>query len=188
MRLPVQITFRHMDPSPALEARIRALAARLDHFASDIMGCHVTVEAPHQHHRQGQLYEISIDITVPQGELIANRVHRENFTHEDAYVALRDAFRAVRRQLEDYERRRRLDVKHHEPPLRGRIAELYPAEDFGRIESRDGRSIYFHRHSVLGADFKQLTTGTEVTFVEEPGDRGPQASTVHVEQRAAPRL
>ena len=187
MLLPLQITFHQMEPSPALEARIRALAARLDRFSAHIMGCHVTVAAPHQHQRQGQLYEVSIDLTLPQAELVANREHRERQSHADVYVALRDAFRAVRRQLEDYERRHRHDVKHHEPMLSGRIAELYPAEDFGRIASGDGRSIYFHRHSVLGGDFERLTTGTAVRFVEEAGDHGPQASTVHVEAHGAPR-
>jgi ribosomal subunit interface protein len=188
MRLPLQVTFRHMEPSAALEARIRALAQRLDRFSGHVMHCHVTVEAPHQHQKQGQLYEVRIDLTVPQAEIVAHREHRARHSHEDVYVALRDAFRAVRRQLEDYEREHRQDVKHHESGLHGRVSELYPAEDFGRIESSDGRSIYFHRHSVLGEDFERLTTGTPVRFVEEPGDHGPQASTVHVESQGAPRL
>jgi len=187
MRLPLQITFRQMEPSEALEKRIRLLAERLDHFSSHIMGCHVTIEAPHQHQQQGRIYEVRIELTVPQRELLAHREHRARHSHEDVYVALRDAFRAVRRQLEDYEREHRQDVKHHEPPLHGRVSELHPADDFGRIESDDGRSIYFHRHSVLGGDFAHLTTGTEVRFVEEPGDLGPQASTVHVDRHGAPR-
>ena len=188
MRLPLQITFRHMEPSAPLEARIRKLAAHLERFSAHIMSCTVTVEAPHQHQRQGQLYEVHIDLRVPTGELVANRTHRERAGHEDVYVALRDAFRAVRRQLEDYEHEHRQEVKHHEPAQEGLVSELYPAEDFGRIASRDGRSIYFHRHSVLGADFEHLTTGTQVRFAEETGDHGPQASTVHVESSRAPRL
>jgi ribosomal subunit interface protein len=188
MRLPLQITFRQMEPSAALEARIRELAQRLDRFSAHVMHCHVTVEAPHQHQQQGQLYEVRIDLTVPHAEIVAHHEHRARHSHEDVYVALRDAFRAVRRQLEDYEREHRQDVKHHEPALRGRVSELYPAEDFGRIESSDGRSIYFHRHSVLGEDFERLTTGTQVRFDEEPGDHGPQASTVHVESQGALRL
>lgn len=188
MRLPLQITFRQMEPSPALEARIRELATRLDRFSAHIMSCHVTVEAPHQHQHQGQLYEVHIDLRVPHGELVAHREHRERPGHEDVHVALRDAFRAIRRQLEDYEREQRREVKHHEPPQQGLVSEVYPTEDFGRIQSSDGRSIYFHRHSVLGGDFEHLTTGTAVRFVEERGDHGPQASTVHVESRGAPRL
>ncbi len=186
MQLPLQITFRGMEPSAAMETRIRELAARLERFSAQIMRCHVIVEAPHQHQHRGALYEVHMHVTVPGGELTASREHRERHSHEDAHVALRDAFRAMRRQLEDYERERREDVKHHEPQPVGWIAELSPVENFGRIETDDGRSLYFHRNSVVDADFDRLTTGTEVRFVEEGGDRGPQASTVHVVTHPGP--
>jgi cold shock CspA family protein len=78
-------------------------------------------------------------------------------------------------------------VKHHEPAPQGWVSELYPVEDFGRIKTSDGRSIYFHRHSVLGTDFDRLATGMEVHFTEESGDHGPQASTVKVVSHGAPR-
>jgi ribosomal subunit interface protein len=187
MLLPLQITFRGMEASPALESRIRELAQRLERFSAQIVRCHVIVEAPHHHGRQGQLYEVHILLTTPGAELIATREHRERHSHEDAYVAVRDAFRALRRQLEDYERERRQDVKYHEPGPSGWVSQLYPAEDFGRIETDDGRSIYFHRNSVVGGDFERLTTGTEVRFVEESGDRGPQATTVKVVAHPGPR-
>jgi cold shock CspA family protein/ribosome-associated translation inhibitor RaiA len=169
-----------MDPSPALEARIRELAERLDHFSDQIMRCHVTVEAPHHHQQQGSLFEVRLDITVPGREIAIRRSHPATHAHEDPYVALRDAFRAARRKLEDYQRQHRHDVKTHIEMPHGRITELNPAQDFGRIETDDGRLIYFHRNSVLGRSFDDLTTGTEVRFAEEPGDQGPQASTVHV--------
>ena len=111
MKLPMQITCRHMDPSPALEQRIRELALRLERFSSRIMRCHVIVEAPHRHHRQGKLFEVHIHVTVPSGEYIARQEHRYRQSHEDVHVALRDAFDAVKRQLEDHERVRRGDVK-----------------------------------------------------------------------------
>jgi cold shock CspA family protein/ribosome-associated translation inhibitor RaiA len=187
MRLPLQVTFRNMEPSPSVEARARELASRLDRFSSQIMSCHVIIEAPHKHQHQGRIYEVRIDLTVPQGEIVVSREHPERHTHEDVYVALRDAFDAARSQLENFERRHRQDVKHHEPNPRGWVSELYPAEDFGRIATTDGRSIYFHRHSVLGMDLEHLVTGMEVEFVEEPGDQGPQASTVKVSGRDRPR-
>ena len=186
MRLPLQITFRGMEPSAAMEARIRELAERLDHFSTQIMRCQVVVEAPHRHQRRGGLYEVHMHVTLPGGELAASREHRELHSHEDAYVALRDAFHAMRRQLEDYERKRRQDVKHHESRPTGWIAELSPLEHFGRIRTGDGRSLYFHRNSIVDADFDRLTTGTEVHFVEESGDHGPQASTVHVVAHPGP--
>lgn len=180
MHLPLQITFRQMEPSPAVEARVRELAQRLDGFSSRIMSCHVIIEAPHHHQRQGKLYEVHVELTVPGSEIVASRQHGERHSHEDVYVALRDAFQAVRRQLENYEQERRHDVKHHEPVSTGWISLLSPAEDFGRIATSDGRSVYFHRNSLIGADFDHLTTGSEVRFVEEAGDKGPQASSVQL--------
>jgi len=180
MQLPLQVTFRHMDPSPALEARIRELAQRLEKFSGQIMRCHVIVEAPHQHQQQGKLFAVRIDLTVPGREIAIGQGQPADHSHEDPYVALRDAFRAARRKLQDYERERYQQVKSHVGLPHGHICELHPAEDFGRIETHDGRLIYFHRHSVLDRPFEKLTTGTEVRFVEEQGDRGPQASTVHV--------
>ncbi len=179
MILPLQITFRHMDPSPALDARIRELAARLDKFSGDIMRCHVIIEQPDRHKHQGGLFTCTIDITLPDREIAIRSPRPADHSHEDPYVALRDAFHAARRQLEDYARKRRGDVKSHTGPEHGWISELDAEQGFGRIETDDGRSVYFHRNSVIGARFVDLKTGTEVRFAEEPGDQGPQASTVH---------
>ena len=121
MKLPLQITFRHMDPSPALEARIREFAARLDKFSAQIMHCHVIVQPPSHHKHQGALYDFHIDITVPDEEIAIRHSHPADHAHEDPYVALRDAFNAARRKLQDYERKRRGDVKTHSGPAQGRI-------------------------------------------------------------------
>jgi len=180
MIVPLQITFRQMEPSAALEARIRKLAGRLERFSEHIMRCRVIVEPLPHHSHQGALHEIHIDITLPDEEIAIRHTHPADHAHEDPYVALRDAFRAARRRLEDYERKHRLDVKTHAAPAEGRISELDAARDGGRIETGDGRLIYFHRNSVLGGRFQDLTPGTKVRFVEEAADLGPQASTVHV--------
>jgi ribosome-associated translation inhibitor RaiA/cold shock CspA family protein len=180
MRLPLQITFRHMEPSPALESRVRELAARLEKFSAQIALCHVVIEGPHGHQQQGERFAVTMDITVPGREITVRRARPNDPSHEDAYVALRDVFRAARRRLQDYERRRRQDVKTHTEAAQGRICEIHPEQDFGRIETADGRFIYFHRNSVLDHPFDKLATGTRVRFAEEAGEQGPQASTVHV--------
>jgi ribosome-associated translation inhibitor RaiA len=113
MIIPLQITFRHMKSSAALEARIRELAARLDRFSEHIVRCRVVVEPLSHHSHQGALHDIRIDIRLPDDEIAIRHAHLSDHAHEDPYVALRDAFRAARRKLEDYERRRRLDVKTH---------------------------------------------------------------------------
>jgi len=98
--------------------------------------------------------------------------------HEDALVAIRDAFNAAGRQLQDQLRKLEGDVKLHEMPPHGVIASLVPEGDHGFIAASDGRQIYFHRNSVAGAKFDDLKVGQEVRFSEAVGDKGPQASSV----------
>jgi len=107
MQIPLEIAFRHMDPSPALEARIRKLAAGLEKFSTQIIHCHVTIESPHRHQQQGRLFDVALRVTVPGDEIVIGRVDPADHAHEDVYVALRDAFKAARRQLQDYERQHR---------------------------------------------------------------------------------
>ena len=115
MQRPVQITYRDIAPTEALESQVREKAAKLEEFYPFITGCHVTLEVPHKHKHQGKHCTVRIDVRVPGGELVVNHDH-----HEDMYVALRDAFDAAKRQLEEYGRKQRGDVKHHEPTYRQR--------------------------------------------------------------------
>ncbi len=181
MKLPLQIVFRNMESSDFIEARVRERAEKLDHFCKDIMSCRVVVEAQHKHHYKGNLYHVRVDVKIPNAELVASRDPARHQAHEDVYVAIRDAFDAIRRQLEDRGRRRRGKIKVHETPPHGCIIGLVPAENYGKIETSDGRHVYFHRNSVVDADFDHLKIGDTVHFAEEMGERGLQASTVHVE-------
>ncbi len=178
MELEPQIKFRNLNPSPAIEENVRQHLAKLERFHKHIIGCRVTVEAPHKHQHKGQIYQVKIDLTVPGGELLANRASDKDHTHEDVYVAIRDAFHAARRQLEEYSHKRRGDVKSHDAQPVGRVARLFADDEYGFIETPEAREIYFHAHSVLGNAFSKIAVGDLVEFVEEMGDKGPQASTV----------
>jgi cold shock CspA family protein/ribosome-associated translation inhibitor RaiA len=180
MKLPLQITFRGLEPSDALEADIREKADKLDRFSPDIMSCRVVVEVHHKHHQDGNLFHVRVDLTVPGREIVTSRERALHHGHTDPYVASRDAFDEARRQLEDYERQRRQQVKAHEVPDHGRIARLNPEEGYGFIEAAGGHDVYFHRNSVLRTPFERLSVGQEVRFDEEPGEKGPQATTVRV--------
>lgn len=111
--LPLQITFRDMPTSEAVRARIIERVNELEQFHSRIMSCRVVIRAPHRHQRKGRLYSVRIDLKVPRREIIINREPALNHAHEDIYVAIRDAFDALGRRLEDTARRRRGDVKAH---------------------------------------------------------------------------
>ncbi|MCD6732153.1 MAG: HPF/RaiA family ribosome-associated protein [Burkholderiaceae bacterium] len=97
MRTPLQINFRGMDTSPALETLIRDKTAKLEQFHPNVTGCRVVIDKPHQHKQQGEHFIVSIDVSVPGSNIVANHAH-----HEDVNVALRDAFFAARRQLEEH--------------------------------------------------------------------------------------
>ncbi len=180
MNLPLQITFRGMPPSPAVEARIRERAEKLGHFCDSILRCHVWVDTEGLHHHQGHRYTVRIVLHLPAKKEIA--VSRES--DEDIYVAIRDAFDAAVRQVEDAVRSLRGDVKHHEPgPMsQGRVAKLFEERGYGFLESSDGREIYFHENAVQGEGFGRLQVGAPVRYSEEPGEKGAQASVVLVER------
>ena len=180
MQLPLQITFRHMDPSDAVAARIQERAAELERFFDRIVSCRVIVECRHPRHQQGNLFQVRVDLKVPGNEIAVGRDPAAHHAHEDVYVAIRDAFDAARRLLEDHVRRGRGDVKLHAVPDHGRIARLLPERDCGFILSAEGEEIYFHRNSVANGGFEALSVGDEVRFVAQHSEstEGPQASTV----------
>ena len=174
MQRQPQIVFRNMPPSDAVETHIREKMEKLESFYSQIIGCKATVEIAGKHKHQGNLFNVRLDITVPGSELVINRD-----MHEDVYVALRDAFDAAKRQLEDYGRRQRGDTKTHEGELHGQVARIF-ADGFGFIETQDGREFYFNRDNVVHPDFDKLEVGSEVQFIEEAAAEGLQAKRVSV--------
>jgi ribosomal subunit interface protein len=175
MQRPLQIVIRDMPHSAAVETHIREKVEKLELFYSHIVGCKVTIEYAGKHKQQGKLFNVRIDLTVPGAELVVNRD-----LHEDLYVALRDAFDAARRRIEDYGRRQRGDTKVHESPRLGHVARLFPVDGFGFISTQDGDEFYFGRDNVSHSDFDKLEIGSEVQFLAESAAEGLQAKRVSV--------
>jgi ribosomal subunit interface protein len=113
MQIPVTLSFKDFPVSDAVEADVMRHAQRLEHFYDRITRCDVTIAEHHKHHHKGRLYSVQIDLSLPHHELVINRDHADNHAHEDVYVAIRDAFDAARRQLEDCVRQMRRQVKTH---------------------------------------------------------------------------
>ncbi len=198
MQSPLHITFRNMKPSATIQEWVRTEADKLDSFYQRVMRCRVAIEVPHRHHREGSPYHIRIDLTVPGEEIVVKREpslshrarqlgetgikkHLEGKTsHKNLRLAINDAFRAAGRRLQDYARRQRGDIKSHAPLQVARVSKILRDEGYGFLTSDDGRGIYFHKNSVLNRAFSRLKVGTMVSFVEEPGEKGPQASTVRI--------
>jgi cold shock CspA family protein/ribosome-associated translation inhibitor RaiA len=156
MQSPVQVTFRDIQPSDAVSAHVEKRAAKLDTFFDRITHCHVVVEAPNRTHKHGPRYHVRIDLRVPGKELVVSKIPEE--------------------RMEELQP----DTKTHLKPAHGYVAKIFADRGYGFIQTEDGREVYFHRNSVLAVSFDKLHVGAKVRFAEEDGEKGPQASTVHV--------
>jgi ribosome-associated translation inhibitor RaiA len=94
-----------MDPSPALESFAHRWAAKLENIYDRIERCEVVIERPHQHQHRGQPIHVRVTVVVPGPDIVVSDDHALDDDHDDAYVAVRDAFRAARRRLVAHARR-----------------------------------------------------------------------------------
>ena len=181
MRRPLQITFHEVEPSDELKAIVEEKVAKLDTIYDGIQGARVAIEEPHHSHREGNRYQVRIEITVPGGEIVVGRDPGDRFSHENVFMAVRDAFRAAERQLKSWVDVRRGNVRreHAYRPV-GRVVRLFPYEGYGFLLTEDGRELYFDQGAVLHGNFNRLSLGEEVHYAESAGVEGPRASTVEL--------
>ena len=195
--IPTQVTFRGLAHDEALESHVRERVSWLEQFYTGIVRCRVLVEVPHRHRHDGRHFHVRIEVTLPGSPPIVvsqepslhgrskdtedeahHKEHEIESVHRYAGVAIHEAFDAARRRLEDFAREQRGTVKAHEAPAHGEVVEL-SKDGYGFIQAGEQR-LYFNRASVLNDAFDDLTVGAPVAFVEERGEKGPQASTVRV--------
>jgi ribosomal subunit interface protein len=175
MRVPLRIDSRNVVLPASLSKRINRKAAKLERVFDRIISCRVTIDRPSGSPRKGGQYNVRLEVSVPRNQIVVSRHHAENLA-----VAIREAFEATQRKLEEHSRKRRNDVKRHEEVPQGKVTQLFSDDGYGFILDDEGREIYFHRNSVLESGFDKLHTGSRVRFAEEQGHNGPQASTVFI--------
>ena len=182
MQVPLNVTFRNVRKSDAIEDLIQKQATKLERVCDHIVSCRIAVEKPQEHQKSGNPFRVRIDVTVPpEHELVVIREAGEGDLHERLPTVIRDAFGAMRRQLRKLVEKQRRDVKSHpEQEVAGFVIRLFREQGYGFIKSLDGQEVYFHKNSLPGNEFDRLETGTGVQWVEEQGDKGPQASTVRI--------
>ncbi len=183
MQTPVKVAYRHLRSSPAVTELVQEKVKKLERYFDRITACAVTLEVPQRHHHLGKHYRVRIEMRVPGETLVVGRDPKESRAHEDLYAAIQAAFREAKRQLQDHARRsdhrvRARAVTAHAEPPRAVVVRLFPQEGYGFLQAPDGREIYFHQRAVLRGAFDRLKVGDEVRYAEEPGEEGPQASTV----------
>ncbi len=122
MQVPLQIKFRHMEPSALIEARVRERCHKLQRFAEYVTSCRVTIDAQHGQQQKDGLFRVIIDINLPGEEIVTSHHPVQNHTHENVNIALQDAFDMARHQLEAYAKRRRDYIKTQDKKLHSQIA------------------------------------------------------------------
>lgn len=169
-----------MSSSPEAEERIREKIAELEQVYDRLIGCHVVVAYGQQRSRHTDRYEVHIELSVPGPPIVVGRSHHDRPEYRDLRLAINDAFKAARRQLQSHARKQRGEVKTHVLPTTGKIWHLVPEDRYGFIMSSEQVEIYFHENALVGVDYDDLEVGDEVRYVVHPkeGIKGPQASTV----------
>jgi cold shock CspA family protein len=189
METPIEIDFQGMAANPGVRDNINKHVSQLEERFGRIIAGRVVLKAPGGHHQKGGLYEINIRLTLPEGrEVVIGHTAQNDERYSDLNFSINDTFKRARRQLQDQVRKLQGQVKRHEGTPVGTVVELDPLGEFGRIETEDGREIYFHRNSVLGGEFPRLTVNSRVTYAEEVGEKGPQASTVKLIEKHKLRI
>jgi len=178
MQVEPEIVVKGIQGDGEVEARVLEEVRDLEKFSDRITSCRVLVERSSHRHQRGDIYHVRVDLVVPGAEIVVRRDPSEHHAHEDVYVAIRDAFRAARRRLEDRTREQRGDVKSHDALAHGRVIRLAPEDDHGFLEAADGHHVYFHRNSLTRGRFEDLAIGSWVEYAEEEGREGPQAARV----------
>jgi ribosomal subunit interface protein len=164
MAIPLEITMLDIEKTPLIEERIQKKVDKMSQYFDRIESCKVVVEEPQKHKHQGKLYNVRIEVIVPGKQLVANK-----HPNEDLYVAMRDSFLAMYRQLEGFSHKIRGDTKNHSDVMRGSIDRLF--SDYGFIKTPEGIEYYFHESNVQSPSFDELKVGSLVSFLEvESGD------------------
>lgn len=192
MQVPLEITYRDVPKTDAIEALVHEKVAKLEEVCDHINSCQIAIEKVHDHPRSGSPYRVRIDVTVPPGhEIVADSNPSGNNQYVELDTVIRDAFSAARRQLRDLTKRQHESDKARSNQTQDAIAlvtKVFHEDGYGFIKALDGQDIYFHRNSVLHDDFDRIEIGTGVRFVAVEGEQGLQASTVQIVDKPGHRV
>jgi ribosomal subunit interface protein len=94
-----QVVFRNIEHSDAVEYAVHKRLEKLERYCDEIQSLRVTLESPHNNHYKGKVYHVGVEALVPNHDIVVTHDQHDNHSHEDIYVAIRDAFNAVERRL-----------------------------------------------------------------------------------------
>jgi cold shock CspA family protein/ribosome-associated translation inhibitor RaiA len=185
MQTAPEVIFHDVDRSAWVENYIHERLQRLDKFAEGITSCRVSLTQDQASHHKGNRYSVMVEVRTPPNHDLAARkakIIRDMPTQLPALINL--AFGAMERQLKKTAELRRGEGRNpenrHDGQVHGIVEKLFE-EGYGFLRAvGNERQVYFHRNSVLHGDFDRLAVGTEVRFIPQDGDDGPQASSVRI--------
>jgi cold shock CspA family protein len=182
MQVPLETAFRDVPRTPDIEQLILEKVDKLEEISDAITSGEVVIERPHESSQSGNPYRVRLTFNVPPGHrLTVERQSVDEDNEQPLSTVIRDAFEALRRQLQETVERQRGEVKTHPDQEAGAVVdELQKEEGYGFLRTVNGRRIYFHENAVAQNDFDRLTIGAGVRFVEEQGEEGPQATVVQI--------
>ena len=185
MQVPLELTFRGVKKTEALDDLVRDKVDKLHRVCDYLTSCRVAVERPQGNPSTGSSYRVRVAVQVPRGhELVASASRARATVNDTLETVIHRTFDAMRSQLEQLVAKQRRDVKAHpSQDLIGIVDQSFPEQDHGFLKTPEGESVYFHRNAVVNAELEDLVRGTGVRYVEEIGNNGPQASTVQVVAR-----
>lgn len=177
MHIKPQITFRDIPHSDAVEDDIRKKIEKIEQYYAHLMRCDVVIEQVQKHKHNGKLYHPRIIVSVPGDTITIN-----NANNEDVYIAIRDAFDALRRRLKTFAKKQRGEVKSHEQTITGRIVRLFKDEAFGFIEAQNDE-YFFTNFNINNSRFDNLKVGLLVEFIPSEGNDGLLAHRINIIKR-----
>ena len=185
MQMPLEISYRDVEKTDHIESLVRQKVAKLEQICDYMISCRVAIEQSQQRQQTGNPYRVRIIVRVPpEHEMVVTRVSAKEDREEPLPTVIRKAFEAMRRQLQELVELQRAEVKNHpETEVSALVEKIFPQDDYGFLKTLDGRQVYFHRNSVLHGEFERLEIGTGVRYTEELGEKGPQATTVEIEDK-----
>ena len=175
------ISYRNLDPSPAIEALVAKRIAVLERISDRIIGCEVTLEAPQKRRLHGRAFRVRLNLHVPGPDVSVAREVVQGSAQEDLTLAVNRTFSAAEKQLKRHKKvMGAIEVKHHPPVLHGEISTLEPELGYGYLRADDGREVYFQRDALTSDVWDRLAKGSRLRFREMQGDKGAYATAVTV--------
>lgn len=193
MKVPVEITYRDVEKTTAIDSLVHEKIAKLERVCDYISSCRIAIEHTQTRPRSGSPFRVRIDMTVPPShELVADSHPSEQNQYVELDTVIRDAFSRAERQLKDLkqqqlesDRARNQNVQQDNIAL---VVRLFREDGYGFLKDLSDEEIYFHRNSVLHDDFDRVEVGTAVRFVAEEGNQGLQATTVQIVDKPGHRV